>query len=141
MISVNPWKLNEESEVTTCTHSIRVLQNRRFSKTKPNNYIASNQPCLKLLLNPITICNTQPIHIIEDSETTIYINMNEFFNQYKLIIRPTLRPFKNTGKKKKKKPLNRYYLHYETHWYLQYFLTKPVEFEIPKSIENLIEDI
>jgi len=34
-----------------------------------------------------------------------------------------------------------YYLHYETHSYLQYFLTKPVEFEIPKSIENLIEDI
>ena len=102
MISVNPWKLNEEYEVTTCTHSIRVLQNKRFSKTKPNNYIASNQPCQKLLLNPITICNTQPIHIIEDSETTIYINMNEFFNQYKLIIRPTLRPFKNTGKKKKK---------------------------------------
>ena len=65
--------------------------------------------------------------------------MNEFFNQYKLIIRPTLRPFKNI--EKKKKPLNRYYLHYETHWYLQYFLTKPVEFEIPKSIENLIADI
>ena len=139
MISVNPWKLNEESEVTTCTHSIRVFQNRRFSKTKPNNYIASNQPCLKLLLNPITICNTQPIHITKDSKTTIYINMNEFFNQNKLIIRPTLRPFKNTGKKKK--TLNRYYLHYETHRYLQYFLTKPVEFEIPKLVENLIEDI
>ena len=105
MISVNPWKLNEEYEVTTYTHSIRVLQNKRFSKTKPNNYIASNQLCLKLLLNPITICNTQPIHIIEDSETTIYINMNEFFNQYKLIIRPTLRPFKNTEKKKKKKTI------------------------------------
>ena len=140
MISVNPWKLNEESEVTTCTHSIRVLQNRRFSKTKPNNYIASNRSCLKLLLNPITICNTQPIHITKDSKTTIYINMNEFFNQNKLIIRPTLRPFKNTGKKKKK-PLNWYYLHYETHWYLLYFLTKPIEFEIPISIENLIEDL
>ena len=135
MISVNPWKLNEESEVTTCTHSIRVLQNRRFSKTKPNNYIASNQPCLKLLLNPITICNTQPIHIIEDSETTIYINMNEFFNQYKLIIRPTLRPFKNTEKKKKKtiKSMLSPLLNPSI---FTYFLTKPVEFEIPKSIEN-----
>ena len=111
MIFVNPGKLNEESKVTTCTHLIRVLQNRRFSKTKPNNYIASNQLCLKLLLNPITIYNTQPIHITEDSETTIYINMNEFFSQNKLIIRPTLRPFKNTQKKN------------------------------IKSIENLIEDI
>ena len=79
-------------------------------------------------MNPInkTICNKQPIYISENSETTNLHQYKLIFQPNKLSTKLTLRPFKNT-QTNKKNPLNRYYLHYKTHPYPQYFLTKPIE--------------